>query len=93
MATIQFYFGATRNLVYNIGDKVAWGYNEEGQPGIPSVKVYGVLQDEICPVCGKINENQDYDVFLEYDVIKKIEKMADIRDYDNDHQYKVLKDK
>jgi hypothetical protein len=48
---IQFKFGATRQLEYKIGNKVIWGFNEIGKPDLTKVKVYGVLGDDVCPIC------------------------------------------
>lgn len=81
---IQFKFGATRQLEYRLGDKLAWGYNEEGKPNLPSVKVYGILEEDECPKCGVAFEYQkddEFDILVENDVLKAFSSMADYGDY------------
>jgi hypothetical protein len=81
---IQFKFGATRHLEYQLGDTLAWGYNEEGKPHLPRVKVYGILQNDECPKCGVALEQQkddEYDILVENDVLKSHTLMATYADY------------
>jgi len=90
-ARIQFKFGATRQLEYRIGDKIEWGYNEIGTPGIPRVKVFGIFGHGKCPACNA-DWDEEFDIYLEADVITGITRMIDIRDYlaDNEGCYHIL---
>jgi hypothetical protein len=78
-ARIQFKFGDTSQLEYKIGDKLAWGGNDVGRPNIKKVKVYGTLPDNECPICHYSND--EFDIYLEMDVLVKVCKMKDIREY------------
>lgn len=80
-ARIQYKFGATRQLEYRLGDKIIWGYNEVGKPDISKVKVYGILGNDDCPICHKRNQNEEFDIYLEKDVITKVDKMQDAKDF------------
>ncbi len=46
----QFKFGHKWQIDYHAGDTLQWGGNDEGDPGLPSVRVFGV--PESCPHCG-----------------------------------------
>lgn len=88
---IQFKFGATRQLEYRVGDKIIWGFNEVGKSDIVKVKVYGTLGDEECPICHNSNQNNEFDIYLEKDIITGIKKMQNIEDFFlNEGHYKVL---
>ncbi|MBD2769650.1 hypothetical protein IC235_17305 [Hymenobacter sp. BT664] len=84
---IQFKFGATRQLEYQLGDTLAWGYNEEGKPHLPRVKVHGILENDECPKCGVVLEQQkdgEYDILVENDVLKSYSLMITYADYSAD---------
>ena len=88
---IQFKFGATRQLEYRMGDKIIWGFNDVGIPNIGKVKIYGVLGDVECPICHNKNNNDEFDIFLDKDVITGIDQMQDINNFlKNDGHYKIL---
>jgi len=90
-ARIQFKFGATRQLEYKIGDKIIWGFNEIGKSEMTEVKVYGVLDDDACPICNNKNKNDEFDIYLEKDIITEITKMENFKDFFlNDGHYNVL---
>ena len=81
---IQFKFGATRQLEYRLGDTLAWGYNERGKAHLPRVKVYGILENDECPNCGVVLEQQkddEYDILVENDVLKSYSLMVTSADY------------
>ncbi len=80
---IQFKFGNTWHFHYNLGDKVSWGGNDIGIENLSNVKVYGILEDTICPVCGRVNEDDEFDIFFEEDVIKRVQILSEPRDYIN----------
>jgi len=90
-ARIQFKFGATRQLEYKIGDKIIWGFNEVGKPGITKAKVYGILGDEECPICHNKNEHDEFDIFVEKDTVIEFSEMASLSDYNvNEGSYRIL---
>jgi hypothetical protein len=78
---IQFKFGDTWQFHYRIGDKIRWGGNDIGKPGISKVKVYGILESTECPICGKFNENNEYDINIECDYISGINPISTIKEY------------
>ncbi|NML40135.1 hypothetical protein HHL17_23250 [Chitinophaga sp. G-6-1-13] len=90
-AKIQFKYGDTWQLQYRLGDKLKWGGNDIGVPGWPCVKVYGILETDICPVCNQINLEDEFDIYIEHDVLKEVRKMDNIEDYFlNDGSYKLM---
>lgn len=83
---IQFKFGATRQYEYHLNDILPWGWNEEGEPGIPSASVYGILGGERCPLCNAVfidYKDDEYDILVEYDCIKAVRPMQSYEPYRN----------
>jgi hypothetical protein len=78
---VQFKYGNTLQLLYKLGDKLTWGANDIGIPGSPKVKVYGILENDICPICHQINLNEEFDVIVENDIIISITNMENAKDY------------
>lgn len=76
-AKLQFKFGATRQLEYQLFDTLVWGYNENGKPHIPRVSVYAILENPICPICGveRLECQDEFDIRVEFDVLVAVEKM------------------
>ena len=89
--TYSIKFGATRQLEYRIGDKIAWGYNEIGKSGIAKVKVYGILEIDDCPKCGNEEKNNKFDILIQEDVIKSISVMIEY-DYSENGEYEILEE-
>jgi len=91
---IQFKFGDTWQVEYKIGDKIMWGGNDIGKPGLKGVKVYGILESNHCPSCNYEILQNEYDIFIENDVIKKIELLSDISDYlaDEEGNYRIYEE-
>lgn len=88
---IQFKFGNTWQLRYRIGEVLKWGGNDIGAPGLLKVKVYGILESDICPVCRQINKNNEFDIFLEQDVIKSVSILNHLSSYSlNEGNYEVI---
>jgi len=88
---IQFKYGDKRQYEYKLGDKLKCGGNDSGSPDLKIVKAYGVLENDICPICNKLNELNEFDIYIEGGIITKVSKMADINDYLNEYQdFKVL---
>ena len=67
---LQFKFGETRQHKYAIGDKLRWGHNNVGRPGLTRVEVSAVT--EACPVCN--TSGQDFVVTIEDDTITGVER-------------------
>lgn len=87
---IQFKFGDTWQNVYSIGEKIKWGGADIGEPGYDKVKVYGVLEEDRCPICG-IPLEYEYDIIIERDIIKYIIPLISLEDYSSDDgNYKLL---
>lgn len=90
-AKIQFKYGDTWQHQYVVGDKILWGGNDIGVKGALRTKVYGVLETDVCPICNHDNLNNEYDIYVEGDVIKSVSIMKDIGDYfADDGNFKVL---
>ena len=92
VGNIQFKFGNTWQLKYSIGQIVKWGGNDIGESNLAEVKVYGILELDECSICGGINTNNEFDIFIEKDFIKELKPMSTPIDYFiKDSQYKVIK--
>jgi hypothetical protein len=93
LGRIQFKYGDTWQLEYFIGDRLKWGGNDIGIPGVTKVKVYGILETEsgTCSKCGSPNSQDEYDIFVEKDVIIALSALEEIKDYfENEGNYKIL---
>ncbi len=77
---MQFKFGDTWQFIYHIGDRLTWGGNDQGRPGIPLVKVWGFLEAEHCSRCSH-PYFQDYDIMISYDIIRSVKKAERVTDY------------
>ncbi|SDI39385.1 hypothetical protein SAMN05192573_12020 [Mucilaginibacter gossypii] len=83
---IQFKFGHTRQLEYQLGDKLYWDEggkwrtNDVGRPNLPAVNVYGSFGHEICPNCSYLNE-AEFDIRMEFDTIISVKSMTDYKNY------------
>ncbi|MGI8615690.1 MAG: hypothetical protein ACR2L4_02750 [Actinomycetota bacterium] len=71
---IQFKYGDCWQHDYAIGDKLAWGGNDKGEPGVPRVRVRAIA--EACPDCG-FKFGEWYDVIIERDVITAVQRQPD----------------
>lgn len=80
---IQFKFGQTDHLFYEIGDKIKWGGYEIGFSGLAKVKVYGILESEFeqCTSCGYVNSNSEFDIVIKSDIITSVDPLLDIEIY------------
>ncbi|SHE85467.1 hypothetical protein [Pedobacter caeni] len=87
VVNIQFKFADTWQHQYLIGEKVMWGGADIGIPGLDKVKVYGVSDLDKCPTCRNLFP-YEYDIFIEKDIIKYVNHLADFGDYNtNDGNY------
>lgn len=73
---IQFKFGNTWQKRYTLGDRLEWGGNAIGVPGLRRVVVEGV--GGACPACG--TDGFDCDVIIERDVILAARTLASERE-------------
>lgn len=62
---VQFKFGDTWQYSYRVGDRLLWGGNDVGAPGLKRVLVEGIAGP--CPHCHA--DNLDFDVLVEKDRI------------------------
>lgn len=62
---VQFKWGDTWLREYRIGEPLAWGGNDVGDPGLRRVVVEAAAED--CPRCGA--EGPEGDVVIERDVV------------------------
>jgi hypothetical protein len=62
---IQFKYGDTWQYEYRIGDRLCWGGNDIGKPGLSEVQVQGVGGP--CPNCGA--EGQPFALMVKKDEI------------------------
>lgn len=67
--SIQFKYGETWQHSYRLGDRLQWGRNDHGFPGMRKVEVLGTMAP--CPSCGK--DDADYMVLIKNDVLVGID--------------------
>ena len=83
---IQFKFGHTRQLEYQLGDKLYWDRggkwrtNDIGKPYLPAVTVYGIAEGNVCPHCSHSNA-EEFDIRVENDTIISVNTMTDYKNY------------
>ncbi|TWV94688.1 hypothetical protein [Chitinophaga pinensis] len=89
---IQFKFGSTAYLQYHIGDKIQWGVNDTGTSGLNKVKVYGIVETDKCPLCNSNNIVEDFDIFINNDIILNVKEMENVECYlkEGNSEYVVL---
>jgi endogenous inhibitor of DNA gyrase (YacG/DUF329 family) len=68
---VQYKYGDTWQLNYELGDIIKWGGNDEGERGHCHVVVDGIATGK-CPECGHDNERDIY-VHIENDRIAGVE--------------------
>lgn len=68
---VQFKYGNTWQLRYEVGDNLKWGGNDVGERGLRHVVVDGVVEDA-CPKC---NYGKEWNVYVdvERDRITRVE--------------------
>jgi len=80
-ARIQFKYGSTWQFKYRIGDTISWGGNDYGNPNLKKVKAYGIVESTTCPSCSEDKIPEEYDIFIENNIITGIAPMENINDY------------
>lgn len=83
--------GNTRQLNYSIGEIIKWGGNDISESNLVEVKVYGILEEDKCPNCENISQSDEFDIFIEKDIIKEIKLLSEPKDYFKNDNYKVIK--
>jgi len=82
--SVQYSFGDTWQYRYRVGDRIAWGGNDIGEPGHAAVVADGYGAG--CPSCGADNWDEErYDVHFANDVIVAVEPASGRYDFDSDH--------
>ena len=79
---IQFKYGETWQHQYMIGDRLHWGGNEVGTPGVSEVQVQGLGGP--CPICGAD--------FQQFSVIIRNDKIVAVRPVSN-AEYEAMEPK
>lgn len=69
---IQFKYGHCWLLTYAPGDRLRWGGNDVGEPGVRRVRVEGIGGP--CPVCGE--DSLEFDLIVEYDRIVAVQPVG-----------------
>ena len=64
---VQFKYGDSWQVEYQLGDKIRWGGNDVGEPGHRRGVVDGA--GEPCPQCGS---SGDFEILLEADRIDRV---------------------
>ncbi|MBW8687231.1 hypothetical protein [Chitinophaga rhizophila] len=78
---IQFKYGNVSFREFRVGDSIMWGGNQIGSPDAKKVKVYGILEVELCPICGQVNVDEEFDLYVINDLITNILPIEDITCY------------
>ena len=78
---IQFKYGKAAFLQYHLGDTIKWGGNDIGNKEYKKVMVYGIAETDICPHCNGNIIIEDFDIFVENNVIVKVAAMENIECY------------
>ncbi len=85
---IQFKFGFLRLINYRIGDKIIWNDNQdEGRPHLNKVKVAGLPANKCCH-CGY--EDDECEIIVEKDIIKKVYLLKDEASYIKSNSYFII---
>jgi hypothetical protein len=75
---VQFKYGSAVHHRYGIGEKLVWGANDIGRPGLQTVVVDGEAGP--CPNCGHAGDWPVY-VFIKDDVIDRVTDANGIYDF------------
>lgn len=75
---VQFHFGAETLALYRVGETLAWGDSDEGEPGHRMVAVQG--DSNGCPNCG-YNDGSTFEILIENDVIISVKPDSGKIDY------------
>lgn len=88
---VQFKYGNTRQLEYDLGDELRWGGNQVGAPGKKRVVLEGNAENT-CPVCG-YDADWSLDLFVENDRLVFAETASGKYDFaKEDRTYVILEE-
>lgn len=90
---IQFKYGDAAFDVYHLGDTLKWGRNNIGSPDFKRVMVYGIAESTVCSYCESDCLIEEFDIFVENNIIVDLTPMQNIRRYLDDSvagEYVVL---
>lgn len=83
---IQFKYGDTWQIKYQLGDRLKWGGNDTGEPGAKRVVLDAIAED--CPACGA--EGKDCEVWIEEDRIASIRPVSGKYDFVKNHESYIV---
>jgi len=83
---IQFKYGKTWQLKYNLGDAIQWGGNEIGNPDFKKVSVEGI--SNACFSCGR--DMLEFDVIIIDNIIKELVGIGESRTDESELGYRTL---
>ena len=88
--SVQYSFGDTWQYRYRIGDRITWGGNDVGEPGLAAVVADGY--GTACLSCGADEwSDMRYEVHFAHDVIVAVEPASGKYDFEKSHvPYLVL---
>lgn len=66
---IQFRYGDVWQYDYALGDRLRWGGNDVGEPGLAEVVVYGIAED--CPYC-EPRVGDEFEILVLSDVLTSV---------------------
>jgi hypothetical protein len=82
---LQFKFGHSRLIDYRLGDKLAWGGNDNGEPGKKKVIVEGIEEGS-----SQTGQLKYWYIFLENDVIVGAEPDDGRYEFTNPDDYGIV---
>ena len=85
---IQFKYGNTWQLSYNLGDRLQWGGNDVGVPGKKKVEVESIGGP--CPHCSV--DCVEFDVTIENDVITSVTALGADRENYSEEGYSIIEE-
>jgi len=82
-AHIQFKYANTWQHKYRIGDALLWSNTryDLGSASIRRVKAYGIIESTQCTFCNENILPEEYDVFIEDNVLRSCGTIEDPEDY------------
>ena len=85
---VQFKYGNTWQLEYQVGDELKWGGNDTGNKGIAKVAVEGT--GGACPNCNA--DFLEFDVIVEKNILSEIVPVGVDRADESELGYRVLEE-
>lgn len=85
---IQFKYGHTWQLNYQLGDTLRWGGNDVGISTAKKVAVEGIADK--CPACGR--DMLEFDVIIVGNVLSELIGVGETRNIESELGYRVLEE-